>query len=137
MKLIRKKFVYKDCDLNTIKNLIEKGEAYPVVDPTIIEIDGEDYPDYKFLWYLLGKNKLDEGVMIERHYTFWERKDEIIEWLKDNYDGLVYPDMIIQFIDKERIKMIEPPIDPPDSYWGYEEEEEDYSLELSKIEKEK
>tara|TARA_X000001382_G_scaffold126328_1_gene112847 strand:- start:1185 stop:1289 length:105 start_codon:yes stop_codon:yes gene_type:complete len=34
--------------------------------------------------------------------------------------------------------MIEPPIDPPYSYWGYEEEEEeDYSLELSKIEKEK
>ena len=60
------------------------------------------------------------------------------QWLKDNYDGLVYPDMIIQFIDKERIKMIEPPIDPPYSYWGYEEEEEeDYSLELSKIEKEK
>jgi|TARA_R100000479_G_scaffold92993_2_gene45861 hypothetical protein len=33
--------------------------------------------------------------------------------------------------------MIEPPIDPPESYWGYEEEEEDYSLELSKIQTEK
>lgn len=96
MKLIRKKFVYKDCDLDTIKNLIKEGEAYPVVEPKIIEIDGEDYPDCKYLWYLLGKNKLGEGegVMIEKHYTFWERKDEIIEWLEDNYDGLVYPDMI-------------------------------------------
>ena len=32
--------------------------------------------------------------------------------------------------------MIEPPIDPPESYWGYEEKE-DYSLELSKIQTEK
>jgi hypothetical protein len=32
--------------------------------------------------------------------------------------------------------MIEPPIDPPESYWG-EVEEEDYSLELSKIQTEK
>jgi hypothetical protein len=32
--------------------------------------------------------------------------------------------------------MIEPPIDPPDSYWGEEEEEEDYSLDLSKREAE-
>jgi hypothetical protein len=34
-------------------------------------------------------------------------------------------------------KMIEPPIDPPESYWGEVEEEEDYSLELSKIQTEK
>jgi len=33
------------------------------------------------------------------------------------------------------MEMIEPPIDPPDSYWGYEEEE-DYSLDLSKIDAE-
>jgi hypothetical protein len=32
--------------------------------------------------------------------------------------------------------MIEPPIDPPASYWGEEEEEEDYSLDLSKREAE-
>ncbi len=35
------------------------------------------------------------------------------------------------------MEMIEPPIDPPYSYWVYEEDEEDYGLELSKIEKEK
>ena len=33
--------------------------------------------------------------------------------------------------------MIDPPIDPPESYWGCEEEEEDYSLELSKIQAER
>jgi len=33
--------------------------------------------------------------------------------------------------------MIDPPIDPPESYWGYEEEEEDdYALDLSKREAE-
>jgi len=32
--------------------------------------------------------------------------------------------------------MIEPPIDPPESYWGYEEEDEDYALDLSKREAE-
>lgn len=34
------------------------------------------------------------------------------------------------------MEMIEPPIDPPESYWGYEEEEKDYSLDLSKIDAE-
>ncbi len=33
--------------------------------------------------------------------------------------------------------MIEPPINPPEYYYDYEEEEEDYALELSKIQTEK
>jgi hypothetical protein len=49
--------------------------------------------------------------------------------------GLGLTDLPIK--NKERKnKMIEPPIEPPESYWGYEEEE-DYSLELSKIQTEK
>ena len=79
------------------------------------------------------KSNISEDPKINE-WIAWENKSEIIEWLEDNYDGLLYPDMI-QI--KKGNEMIEPPIDPPDSYWGYEEEEEDYSLELSKIEKEK
>jgi hypothetical protein len=33
--------------------------------------------------------------------------------------------------------MIDPPIDPPEYYYDCEEEEDDYALELSKIQTEK
>jgi len=92
MKLVTKKFTYNECDLDAVKKLIDEGGIFPVVQPIVTEEDGEDYPDFKYLWHLKGSTILGDGVKVIKVYSFFEHRKEVIEWLKDYYDGLVYTD---------------------------------------------
>ena len=92
MKLVTKKFTYNECDLEAVKKLINEGNIYPVVQPIVVEEDGEDYPDFKYLSYLKEWTILGDGVKVIKVFSFFEHREEVIQWLKDYYDGLVYTD---------------------------------------------
>lgn len=92
MKLVTNRFTYNECDLDTVKKLIDEGNIFPVVFPTIVEEDGEDYPDFQYDWYLKESAVLSDGVIIEKVFYFFEHKEEVRKWLRDCYNGLVYTD---------------------------------------------
>jgi len=92
MKLVTKKLYYNQCNLDIVKSLISEGNIYPVVEPIVVEEDGEHYADFRHTWRLEERHETDDFVKVIKTYSFFEHKDEVREWLKDYYDGLVYTD---------------------------------------------
>lgn len=93
MELIRKKIYYSNCSLEEVKELINNKEAYPVVYPHLWHDEDEEcYPELSYSFHLSKRIKHNDDVEIENVYYFWQNRKEIIAWLEENYNGLVYRD---------------------------------------------
>ena len=93
MNLCRKKYTFNNCNPDEIKRLLKEGRAYPIASPVVIQENNAYYADFTYLSYLLEKTEDDNGVILEKYYCFWDCKDEIIQWLQGNYEGLMYKDV--------------------------------------------
>ena len=93
MELIRKKIYYSNCSLEEVKKLIRTKEAYPVVYASLWhDGDGDGFSELNYSYHLSKRMKHSDGFEVENLYYFWENRKEIIAWLDENYDGLVYQD---------------------------------------------